>query len=578
MRDHVLKHPFAIFLVLLAVAVDSPAAPTVLTADDFNRADSPNVANGWTEFSINPNGSPGNDMVSVTGNRLLVTHTNNGANRDGGIFRPLSSTCGVVVSGTAQWMNGMYATPSVALNAVANWNPLGLQLSLQNPVGNPNGIYVTNEGNLVGAAPFAFNVSLPYEFEWIVLADCSSEVRVWPVGAAKPSLPSASTPAVTLVSRASPQLSVLASGGTGCCTYPGYDVRIDDIVVAEYVAIIDTDSDGVPDTSDNCATAANADQTDTEADGIGDICDPDDDNDGIGDSTDNCRLVSNSSQLDTDNDGIGDPCDGDLDGDGFANGSDNCPSASNGDQIDTDNDQSGDECDTDDDGDTVADISDNCPSVVNGDQNDLDQDNIGDACDSDVDGDGSANNNDNCPLIGNVSQDNSDDDSAGDVCDVDDDNDSVIDGADNCPLIANASQADSDGDGLGDVCDQDLDGDGISNGGDNCATVANSDQANLDGDQVGDACDSDIDGDGVANTPDVCPATPLGGLVNPTGCTIGQLCPCAGPRGTMMQWRNHGKYQSCVAQAANSFRDNLLISDSQRNSIVSTAAASNCGK
>jgi hypothetical protein len=36
----------------------------------------------------------------------------------------------------------------------------------------------------------------------------------------------------------------------------------------------DADGDGVADDSDNCATVANADQTDSDGDGTGDACDP----------------------------------------------------------------------------------------------------------------------------------------------------------------------------------------------------------------------------------------------------------------------------------------------------------------
>ena len=41
------------------------------------------------------------------------------------------------------------------------------------------------------------------------------------------------------------------------------------------LAPLDTDGDGVPDGSDNCLTVANADQLDTDADGIGNYCDCD---------------------------------------------------------------------------------------------------------------------------------------------------------------------------------------------------------------------------------------------------------------------------------------------------------------
>jgi len=34
----------------------------------------------------------------------------------------------------------------------------------------------------------------------------------------------------------------------------------------------DTDKDGVPDTSDNCPWAANADQADSDGNGVGDAC------------------------------------------------------------------------------------------------------------------------------------------------------------------------------------------------------------------------------------------------------------------------------------------------------------------
>ena len=37
----------------------------------------------------------------------------------------------------------------------------------------------------------------------------------------------------------------------------------------------DSDSDGIPDGSDNCPTVYNPDQVDTDDDGIGDVCDPD---------------------------------------------------------------------------------------------------------------------------------------------------------------------------------------------------------------------------------------------------------------------------------------------------------------
>ncbi len=136
---------------------------------------------------------------------------------------------------------------------------------------------------------------------------------------------------------------------------------------------VDTDDDGVADNSDNCPSAANADQTDTDNDGQGDACDAtpngDTDNDGIDDNADNCPSVGNPSQIDTDADGRGDACDstpnGDADEDGVDNNADNCPNASNPDQADLDNDHVGDACDNDIDGDGVPNDTDPDPRDPN---------------------------------------------------------------------------------------------------------------------------------------------------------------------------------------------------------------------
>ena len=166
----------------------------------------------------------------------------------------------------------------------------------------------------------------------------------------------------------------------------------------------------------------------------------------------------------------------------------------------------------------------------------------------DLDNDGVVNDSDNCPIVSNPDQDDTDGDSVGDACDADDDNDGLLDEQDNCPLIANPDQTDTDGDRVGDVCGGDIDG--------------------------------DVDEDGVSNGSDICPGTPLGVVVAPsTGCSLAQLCPCEGPRGTTVAWRNYGRqYVSCVAQSAESFVAQGLLTKAEKDVLVSQAALSTCGE
>lgn len=75
----------------------------------------------------------------------------------------------------------------------------------------------------------------------------------------------------------------------------------------------DTDGDTFPDSSDNCPAKNNPDQTDSDGDGTGDVCDAvdnnDDDRDWIINAYDNCPVKANPDQTDSDGDGIGDVCD-----------------------------------------------------------------------------------------------------------------------------------------------------------------------------------------------------------------------------------------------------------------------------
>jgi hypothetical protein len=81
-------------------------------------------------------------------------------------------------------------------------------------------------------------------------------------------------------------------------------------------AILDNDSDGVPNDRDNCVAVSNASQLDADGDSVGDVCDPcpnssvdDPDGDGICEDLDNCPGVSNADQVDMDFDQLGDLCD-----------------------------------------------------------------------------------------------------------------------------------------------------------------------------------------------------------------------------------------------------------------------------
>jgi len=107
----------------------------------------------------------------------------------------------------------------------------------------------------------------------------------------------------------------------------------------------DTDVDGLKDYMDNCPYISNSDQTDTDDDFMGDVCDDDDDNDGVPDENDNCLFVFNPDQANLDDDFMGDVCDDDVDDDGVSNDLDNCLYKYNPEQFDIDEDGIGDVCD-----------------------------------------------------------------------------------------------------------------------------------------------------------------------------------------------------------------------------------------
>jgi len=208
---------------------------------------------------------------------------------------------------------------------------------------------------------------------------------------------------------------------------PGCDFDSDNDGIFDRIETIgaDSDNDGRPDFTEPNNVDADNDQVTAERDpNENNPCLPDstnatcqassdDDSDGINNPVDNCPAIENADQLDSDGDGIGDACDPqdnrDADGDGVPDAIDNCRTVSNPGQEDLDGDLTGDACDiTDDrdsDGDGVSDQIDNCPADANPDQADDDNDNIGNVCDPidnrDLDGDGVLDTVDNCPVNAN---------------------------------------------------------------------------------------------------------------------------------------------------------------------------------
>jgi len=94
------------------------------------------------------------------------------------------------------------------------------------------------------------------------------------------------------------------------------------------------------------------------------------------------------------------------------------------------------------------------------------------------------------------------------------------------------------------------------------------------GDPIGVAVDSD--GDGVLDSNDLCADTAAGSAVDADGCSgvqhIANTCP------TSNSYKNHGKYVSCVAKAAESALDSGLLTEEEKDAIVSEAGESDIGK
>lgn len=75
-----------------------------------------------------------------------------------------------------------------------------------------------------------------------------------------------------------------------------------------FTPILDDDGDGIENDEDNCPNDANADQKDSDSDGLGDVCDSDDDDDGLSDGVES-ELGTNPISKDSDGDGVNDATD-----------------------------------------------------------------------------------------------------------------------------------------------------------------------------------------------------------------------------------------------------------------------------
>lgn len=343
---------------------------------------------------------------------------------------------------------------------------------------------------------------------------------------------------------------------------------------------LDSDADGVPDSTDNCDFVANPDQSDSDGDTQGNACDSDNDNDGFSDADETTAGSDPFNAASTPE--VCDGLDNDLN-DGVDEGFTN-----------TDGDSQADCVDTDDDNDGVSDEAEitagsdpldanSKPEVCDGVDNDLnegvdegftntDGDTQADCVDADDDNDGVSDEDEisggsdplnpaskpevcdgaDNDLDGSVDEGftNTDGDGQADCVDADDDNDGVSDtdeiasGSDplnsaSKPEVCDGVDNDlnegvdegftnTDGDTQADCVDADDDNDGqtdadeIACGSDPLAAGVKA--TDTDGDSRPDCVDPDDDGDGVADGADNCPLTANADQANFDGDTMGDTC------------------------------------------------------
>lgn len=83
----------------------------------------------------------------------------------------------------------------------------------------------------------------------------------------------------------------------------------------------------------------------------------------------------------------------------------------------------------------------------------------------------------------------------------------------------------------------------------------------------------DADNDGVSDRNDQCPDSPAGDTVTANGCTIQELVDICAATAV-----DHGDYVSCIADLANQLSAEGIITNKQRQQMITTAAKSDIGK
>ncbi len=199
----------------------------------------------------------------------------------------------------------------------------------------------------------------------------------------------------------------------------------------------DTDSDGVPDKRDRCASTPRGATVDVRG------CPSDTDRDGVLNGLDRCPDTPANTPVDANG------CTRDTDRDGIADNADRCANTPAGTPVDATG------CPRDADRDGVADNLDRCADTPAGTPVDAN------GCPRDSDSDGVMDNADRCPNTpaGTTVDANG--------CPRDVDGDGVADNADRCPNTAAGTQVDANGCPV----QRDADGDGVIDANDRCANT-----------------------------------------------------------------------------------------------------------